>query len=153
MLFLSDKNSYRATVQGPVLADLVFQEPSVRFFDILWQIGIEHERGDLRIRQLGTVFDLDIFSFDRLWWRCLDNRQHHLVQLGRAIGPNLDGQLVVVNGLANTGALDVVVHLEHRGVNAVNGKGVDIVLLDDSLFVALCGHIAAALVEGDRKYQ
>ena len=67
----------------------------------------------------------------------------------RAIGPNLNGQLVVINGLSNTGALDVIIHLEHRGVNAVNGKGVDIVLLDDSLFVALCGHIATALVEGE----
>jgi len=65
----------------------------------------------------------------------------------RAIRPNLNGQLVVINGLSNTGALDVIIHLEHRGVNAVNGKGIDIVLLDDSLFVALCGHIAATLVE------
>ena len=45
------------------------------------------------------------------------------------------------------GLADVYKRQEHRGVNAVNGKGVDIVLLDDSLFVALCGHIAATLVE------
>ena len=76
------------------------------------------------------------------------SQRNGFLRIDRAIGPNLNGQLVIIDRLANTGALDVVVHLEHRGVNAVNGKSVDIVLLDDSLFVALCGHIAAALIEG-----
>ncbi len=35
------------------------------------------------------------------------SQRNGLLRIDRAIGPNLDGQLVVVDGLANTGALDV----------------------------------------------
>ena len=69
--------------------------------------------------------------------------------IDRAIRPNLDGQLVVIDGLSNAGALNVIIHLEHGGVNAIDGKSVDIVLLDDGLLVALCRHITAALIEGE----
>ena len=71
------------------------------------------------------------------------------LRIDRAVGPNLKRQLVVVDGLRNAGAGDIVIHLEHRGVNAIHGKSVDIILLNDSLLIALCGHIAAAFVEGE----
>ena len=76
------------------------------------------------------------------------SQRNGLLCIDRAIRPNLDGQLVVVDGLANTGALDIIIHLEHGGVNAINGKSVDVILLDDGLLVALSGHIAATLIEG-----
>ena len=77
------------------------------------------------------------------------SQRNGFLRVDRAIGPNLNGQLVVIDRLANTGALNVVIHLEHRGVNAIDGKRIDIVLLDDGLLVALCGHITAAFIEGE----
>ena len=77
------------------------------------------------------------------------SQRNGLLRIDRAIGPNLNGQLVVIDRLANTGVLNIVIHLENRGVNAIDGKSVDIILLDDGLLIALCGHIAAALIEGE----
>ena len=52
-------------------------------------------------------------------------QRNGLLRIDRAIGPNLDGQLVLIDCLTHTGALDIIIHLEHGGVNAINGKSVD----------------------------
>ena len=83
-LLLPYKHVYRAAVHGPVFADLVLKETAIRLLDILRQVGIEHERGDLCVRDLRAILDLDILALGR-WWRIsLDERQHHLVELGCA---------------------------------------------------------------------
>ena len=83
-LLLPYKHVYRAAVHGPVVADLVLKETAIRLLDILRQVGIEHERGDLCVRDLRAILDLDILALGR-WWRIsLDERQHHLVELGCA---------------------------------------------------------------------
>ena len=65
----------------PVLTNLILQEATVRLLDILWQVGIEHERWYLRVGQLRAVFYLYELTLCR-WWRCLlYDRQHHLVEL------------------------------------------------------------------------
>ena len=63
------------------------------------------------------------------------------------IGPDLNGQFIIVGDLADTGVFHRVVDLQHRGVNAVDGQGGNVVLFDDRLFVALGRNITAALVE------
>ena len=69
--------------------------------------------------------------------------------LGQHTGSQRNGLLCIDRDcLAHTGALDIIIHLEHGGVNAINGKSVDVILLDDGLLVALSGHIAATLIEG-----
>ena len=83
-LLLPYKHVYRAAVHGPVVADLVLKETTIRLLDILRQVGIEHERGNLCVRDLRAILDLDILALGR-WWRIsLDERQHHLVELGCA---------------------------------------------------------------------
>ena len=71
-----------------------------------------------------------------------------LLCTGGAVGPNLNGQLIIVGDLANTGVFHRVVALEHRGINAVHRQGADIVFLNQRLLVALSGNIAAAFIKG-----
>lgn len=81
-LFLPDKDVYRRACERPVLANLVLEETSVRLLDVLWQVGVEHERRYLRVGQLRAILNLDILTLYR-WWRiCLYKRQHNLVELG-----------------------------------------------------------------------
>ena len=81
-LFFSDKHMDGTSVHGPMLTYLVFEKTTIVLLDILRQISIKHERGYLRVGQLRAIFYLDIFALDRWRWRLLDNRKHHLVELG-----------------------------------------------------------------------
>lgn len=76
--------------QRPVLANLVLQEPTIVLLHILRQIGIKHERRNLRVGQLRAIFYLDVLSLDGWRWCFLDDGQHHLVELGGS-----DAQLTV----------------------------------------------------------
>jgi len=62
-LFLSDKNLDRCSGKIIFRPDFVFQEPAVRVFYILRQIGKEQKRWNLRVGQLSNIFDLNIFAF------------------------------------------------------------------------------------------
>lgn len=68
-------------MHAPVLADFVFKKAAVILLHILREVGIEHEGGDLRVRELRTIFDFDVFSLDALWREGLDDGQHHFVEL------------------------------------------------------------------------
>lgn len=48
-LFLPDEDVDGAAVHGPVFSYLVFEEPTVVFFHILGQIGVEDEGRYLRV--------------------------------------------------------------------------------------------------------
>ena len=63
LLFLTNINIDRSSREMPFFTHLVFQETTIRFFHILRQIRKEHERRNLRIRQLSTILDLDVFAF------------------------------------------------------------------------------------------
>lgn len=51
-LLLPYEHVDRAAVHGPVLTNLVLKETAIRLLDILREVGIEHERRYLRVRQL-----------------------------------------------------------------------------------------------------
>ena len=51
-----------AAMHAPVLADLVFKKATVILFHVLWKVGIEHERGYLRVGQLRAILNLDILT-------------------------------------------------------------------------------------------
>lgn len=61
-LLLPYKHVYRAAVHGPVFADLVLKETAIRLLDILRQVGVKHERRNLRVRQLRAILDLDVLA-------------------------------------------------------------------------------------------
>ena len=63
-LLLPYKHVYRAAVHGPVVADLVLKETTIRLLDILRQVGIEHERRYLSIGQLCSILDFDVLALD-----------------------------------------------------------------------------------------
>ncbi len=69
-----------------------------------------------------------------------------LLRGNHAVGPNLQGQLVVVDALAHTGVFHVKVHLIHRGVNRVNRNNANDIG-SHVLLVAVRGHIPAAFVQ------
>jgi hypothetical protein len=73
-LLLSDEHVDGTTRQLPVLANLVLEEALVGFLHILWQIGIEHEGWNLRVRHLRAILNLDVLSFDGGWRIGLDER-------------------------------------------------------------------------------
>lgn len=73
-----------AAMHAPVLANLVFKKAAVILFHVLWKVGIEHEGWNLRIGQLRTIFDFDVFSLDALWRKGFDDGQHHFVELRRS---------------------------------------------------------------------
>ena len=82
-LLFPDKYINRRTGKIPVLAYLVLKETFVRVLDPLRQVTEEHERRHAARRELGDIFDLDILTLP-CWGRIiLDDRKHHLVQLGR----------------------------------------------------------------------
>ena len=60
-------------MHAPVLADFVFKKAAVILLHILWEVGIEHEGGDLRVGELRAIFDFDVFSLDALWREGLDD--------------------------------------------------------------------------------
>lgn len=61
-LLLPYKHVDGATMHGPVVTNLVLKEATVWLFDILRQVGIEHKRGDLCVRDLRAILDLDILA-------------------------------------------------------------------------------------------
>src|SRR5699024_221261 len=71
------------------------------------------------------------------------------LRVAGAVGPDLDNELVIVGDLAYTGVIHRVVGFEHRGVDAVDRQGAGVVFLHQREFVALCGDVTTALVEGD----
>ena len=46
----------------PIVAYLIFQKAAIVFLYVLWQVGIEHERGNLRVGQLRAILNLDILT-------------------------------------------------------------------------------------------
>ena len=62
LLLLPYKHVDGATMHGPVVTNLVLKEATVWLFDILRQVGIEHKRGDLCVRNLRAILDLDILA-------------------------------------------------------------------------------------------
>ena len=82
MLLLTDKYIDRTTMKRPILTYLVLQESAIVLLHILRQVGIEHKRRNRCIGQLSAILDLDVLAFHTLWRVSLDDRQHHLVQLG-----------------------------------------------------------------------
>ena len=73
-------------------------------------------------------------------------KAHGLLRANRAVRPDLKRQLVVVGDLAHAGVLHRVIHLEYRGIDAVDRQSVQGSLLR-SLLVAFRRDITAALVE------
>ena len=80
-LLLTNKYIDRTTMKRPILTYLVLQESAIVLLHILRQVGIEHKRRNRCIRQLGAILNFDILTLYALWRICLDNRQHHLIQL------------------------------------------------------------------------
>ena len=67
-----------------------------------------------------------------------------------AVGPDLQGQLVVVGGVSHAGVLHGVVDLAHRGVHRVHGNDADDRL---SVLVPVGGDVATALGQGQLHVQ
>lgn len=85
----------RNALEVPMFADLVFEETLVRIYNILREIT-EECKGRVSYRQLGDVFDTDYLVLVHWWWRVLNDRQQHIVQLGSG---NLAGTIVIyLNG-------------------------------------------------------
>ena len=63
------------------------------------------------------------------------------------VGPNLQGQLVIVGNLFHPGIFHAVVHLQHRGVDAIHKNRSHRRLVPVHLLVAVRGDIALALLE------
>ena len=81
-LLLTNKDIDRCTGEGPVLPDLVLQKALIGILDPLRQVAEKDERGYATRRKLGNILDLDILSFTCGRGIVLNDRQHHLVQLG-----------------------------------------------------------------------
>ena len=81
MLLRSNEQLYRRAFEIPPFAQFVLQEPAVRLFDVLRQVGEEHKGRNLGVRQLRTVFDFDVFALPCGWGIVLYQRQEFLVQL------------------------------------------------------------------------
>lgn len=64
LLFLTYEYVDWTSVHRPVVANLVLQETAIRLLDVLWQVGVEHERRNLRVGQLCAVLDLDVLALD-----------------------------------------------------------------------------------------
>ena len=64
-----------------MISYLILKETLILFLYILRQVGIEDKSRYLCIRHLCAIFYLDILTLDTLWRSCLDDRQHHLIQL------------------------------------------------------------------------
>ena len=78
-LLLSEEYLYRTSEEIEVRAQLVFEEASVRFADILRKVAEECERRRT-CRKLSHILDLDVLALP-CWWRVvLDLRKHSLVE-------------------------------------------------------------------------
>ena len=77
-LFLPYKHIDGRAGQRPVLTQLILQETLIRLLHILRKVGIEHEGGNLRVRHLTDILDLDE-SFE-------------------AAGTSLEGKTFVITG-------------------------------------------------------
>ena len=62
-----------------MVADVVFEEAAVRFLDVLRQVDEERELRRRR-RQLGYIFDLDVFALGRGRRVIFDQRQQEIVE-------------------------------------------------------------------------
>ena len=49
-------------MHAPILAYLILQEAAVVLLYILWQVGIEHKRGYLRVGQLRAILNFDVLA-------------------------------------------------------------------------------------------
>ena len=79
-LFLSEVDLHRHSRKIPFFPHVVFEEAAVGLLDVLRQVDEERELGRRR-RQLGDVFDLDVFALGRGGRVVLDQRQQEIVQL------------------------------------------------------------------------
>ena len=78
-LFLPEVDLHRYPGEIPVVADVVFEEAAVRFLDVLRQVDEERELRRRR-RQLGYIFDLDVFALGRGRRVIFDQRQQEIVE-------------------------------------------------------------------------
>ena len=62
LLFLSDKYVNWTAVHVPIFAYLVFQKAAIVLLYVLWQVGVEHKRGYLRVGQLRAILNLDVLA-------------------------------------------------------------------------------------------
>lgn len=87
-------------MERPVLTNFVLKETAVLLLDILRQVGIEHKRRYLCVRQLRAVFYLYELSLYRLWRCSLDDRQHDGVEFRRS-DMHLAVEIYLLGGLEN----------------------------------------------------
>ncbi len=80
----------------------------------------------------------------------LRRQRHRVARRHRAVGPDFDGQLVVVGGLADARALDLVVDLLDRRVHRVDRDPADAEILVE---VAIGGDVAAAALDAQLHVQ
>ena len=74
-------------------------------------------------------------------------QRNRLLRPDHPIGPNLQGELIVINALAHTGGFHIIIHFINRSVDRINRK-----LADHTrrhvLLIPFCGDIPAAFVQG-----
>ena len=68
----------------PIFAYLVFQKAAIVLLYVLWQVGVEHKRGYLRVGQLRAILNFDVLAFGG--WRriSLDKGEHHFIKFRRS---------------------------------------------------------------------
>ena len=81
-LFLADKDIDGRSRKIPPTAQLVFQEPAIRLFHVLRQIGKEYKGRYLRVGQLRHILYFDVFALPCRWRIVLYQRQEILVEFG-----------------------------------------------------------------------